>query len=171
MIKDYKFSEIKEILESKGLNDFANSNVIGVSFSLINSIFIPANCTTTVVVDNQKTFSFHPKENTTIDRITKVKLKGQNSLECYINLLDFAFQVGYPPNDLADFSLELGSVGSPDEMLVYNDLTPFTPSEREHLKEINGVYIKTNLSPGFNLLAICILLIIVADYFMLHIDE
>ncbi len=171
MLKDYKFSEIREIFDSKGLNAFDNSNVVGVTFYLTNSAFIPANCTTTVIVDNQKSFSFSLKENTTVDRITKVKLKSQNALECYINLLEFAFQVGYPPNDLADFSLELSSVGSPDKMLVYNDLTPFTPSEREHLKELNGIYIKTNLEPGFNLIAICILLIIIADHSVVHIDE
>lgn len=171
MIKDYKFSEIEEIFDSKVLNAFDNSNVVGVSFYLTTNAFIPANCTTTVIVDNQKTFSFSLKENTKVDSITKVKLKGQNALECYINLLDFAFQVGYPLDDMTDFPLDLGSVGSPNEMLVYNDLTPFTSSEREHLKEINGVYIKTNLEPGFNLIAICILLIIIADHSIVHIDE
>lgn len=171
MIKDYKRSEIKEILKSKGPGFFAENEVVGVTFYLNTYLLIPANSPTTLIIDDQKSFLFASKQDTKVESITKIQLMGQNAMECYINLLNYTFQNGYSAEFLEEFPLEFCGFGALDEKLIYANLTSFSPDEREHLKEVNDGYIKTNLAPEFIAIAICILLSFAGDSGLLHIEE
>ena len=171
MIKDYTLSDIERFFRTTGLSVFANSNVVGVSFSLTNRIFIPADCTTTLTIDNQKPLSFTLKQNTIMLRRTEVELPSQNAIECYINLLNFAIQMGHTVNSLAHLPIQYGNMGSATDMLIYTDLTFFSPNARKHAREVNGGYINATLNIELIIIAIYVLLLIVSDSAVIHIDE